>query len=846
MKKLMVAIAAAVVGVSAWAALPTGTSFEGLSSFSTALDDEGTGSGVKYWEYDEEADTEVALATEGVYEGVNRPAQFAGEANAQYLKLDGATLVRTVNGVGNEAQAIGDGLYFDSLVQIQGSEDAQELPADAKLAFWLKKVDAEGATPGQTNLVVTAGKYVGGVLQNVATSYDIDSDVTDEGWHRVTVKAINNVNGGEGDPIVGFVVFVDGEALTTTDTSAFDGITLTPTGAKWNAQGALFPSFVNSGAYKQKITSVTISGTGAIDDVSFTDVAPAFAADEKSFTLAWSDGVTGYTVKNGDDTIDDATDLDEAGSKVLTLPGDCTVITVTSTYGEGYYATALEADTGVTVQGNNFTITGDPASGKIVAKKENFNVGDAKFATFAEALTAAASTGDPIVLKADYVASTETEGDSFLGYTIDGEVTFDLAGNEISASDDDCPYGLFSIGEAGKLTLVSTGAAGAITCGTIVAEASDEKLFIGSTADTDFPISFNGSAGLDNGATIVKGWFDKESNDYDYLVECIDKDLYQIKDEGGYYKVVPVEKPTTYALTIADGIQNGKLETNPTAPAELEAETEVTVKATPNEGYSLEAITGADIVDGKFKMPAEAVELSATFTANVYQVTYTYAIKDELGAVVPTEDVTNANVTVYTYGVGATITAAGITFDTAKYESVTVDGEAQVVIGTDATGDKEIEVVLTKAAAKEDWDHPAVPITPTTKAQDAWPTLKGTLLADANAGKLQKWAQDNSVVFGGEVTESLVDAFLLNCDPTDAEAVKTAKEAFKVASIVKTDAGWEVKVVNDKGEGELIGQDGEYLNGYVNIISVKATKFPDAGDDANFFQAQLLVAPAVK
>jgi len=73
-----------------------------------------------------------------------------------------------------------------------------------------------------------------------------------------------------------------------------------------------------------------------------------------------------------------------------------------------------------------------------------------------------------------------------------------------------------------------------------------------------------------------------------------------------------------YAITIAAGIENGTVKVDKAYAAEG---AEVTVTATPKEGYELDAIsvTGVTseiaviVTDGKFTMPADAVTVNATF-----------------------------------------------------------------------------------------------------------------------------------------------------------------------------------------------------------------------------------------
>lgn len=78
--------------------------------------------------------------------------------------------------------------------------------------------------------------------------------------------------------------------------------------------------------------------------------------------------------------------------------------------------------------------------------------------------------------------------------------------------------------------------------------------------------------------------------------------------------------PTTYAVSIAEGIANGTVTANPTQAVEG---TTITVTATPASGYELTSLTysytgvnAIDITEAKqFNMPAADVTINATFTA---------------------------------------------------------------------------------------------------------------------------------------------------------------------------------------------------------------------------------------
>ena len=80
---------------------------------------------------------------------------------------------------------------------------------------------------------------------------------------------------------------------------------------------------------------------------------------------------------------------------------------------------------------------------------------------------------------------------------------------------------------------------------------------------------------------------------------------------------VPTDVVLPSAIAVAEGISNGTVSVSAT---EAFAGDEITVTATPADGFALEAITvkdadGADVTvtDGKFIMPAKAVTVSATF-----------------------------------------------------------------------------------------------------------------------------------------------------------------------------------------------------------------------------------------
>lgn len=131
------------------------------------------------------------------------------------------------------------------------------------------------------------------------------------------------------------------------------------------------------------------------------------------------------------------------------------------------------------------------------------------------------------------------------------------------------------------------------------------------------------------------------------------------------------------------------------------------------------------------------------------------------------------------------------------------------------------------------------------KEVDAGPTSWETITAEdlpatfagADLDAVKTWTAKYAGEFSAEALAGLgVDAFLLDCAPAN---VDTEKAKFKIISVENVGGEWIVKVAGNVCEGE------KYGNGYVVIESVKAELFPEAGDDADFFQATLQVTAPV-
>lgn len=277
----------------------------------------------------------------GAYSGT-RPA-IAGNANttSKYLSIDteGERLYRRFGGTKlNENAYIGGDndfsvgtftqydvtstIYFDSLVQFTVNEDeAPTTQAGDKLAVWLQG----GET---TNLVVTAG-YVSDSGTITPTNYVIDAVTVEPAtWYRLTIEAFPlTAEGTEAsNRYLGFRVRIDGNYLST-DQAKMGGTVGQCVGEMGGANVVevsademlkLFPSLVVASSDDDNcgnLSCVVFEGTGAVDDLTFTDTDPFGGVEPPP-------AEPGYVEGGRTNTYSDATAFVAAfkSGKVLALP----------------------------------------------------------------------------------------------------------------------------------------------------------------------------------------------------------------------------------------------------------------------------------------------------------------------------------------------------------------------------------------------------------------------------------------------------------------------------------------------------------------------------------------------
>lgn len=409
MKKLMTMIAAVATAFGLYAA-DSGTSFEGstgkLSEVWGSLDELAGGAPASgTWEFDKDGTAEVkAYGTDAKYSQTDRSEKFKDQlgdykANVNYLALSSGTNLLKRNYAFN---ALNKNLYFDSVVKMTAFDADPEI-TDAKLAVWLRDTsDDKGVAPA-TNLMVT----VAGENYNCGNRPDLF-----ETWARVTIKALA-IN----EEKIGFVVYVDKNVVTCDDLS-YTGVTLNDNAQEYaNAHALFIPN-----TSETTIAYAGFAGIGSIDDLVFTETAPAFAADYTFKKVAWYAGVTGFTCTNDQGIAFTTNDLTAAGSVTFQYTGELPAVNAASvTYAAGKMANEITVIEGVE------TIKSQDA-GAIVT----INAVNTPYASANAAITAINGMGEvaaTLKLQAAESAGFELNNDS-------ATIVLDLAGKTIKGKDE--------------------------------------------------------------------------------------------------------------------------------------------------------------------------------------------------------------------------------------------------------------------------------------------------------------------------------------------------------------------------------------------------------------------------
>lgn len=509
MKKLIPMVAAVAGTLSAFAGgLNTTMTFdEGF-----ALGDKITGQttdadGNVYWKVNEDAETGT----------ITNEVPYSAESG-NYLDVDTAdAFYRHANAVGDSGVDIAEakGVFVDTMLKFTLSEESdQTLDKDAQFGLWLAAPEENGPT----NIWIKMGSVnEAGTITPTNIAIGVANAIDPNAWHRVTIRSIANINQRTGSPLVGYVVFIDGNetplAYQGDDYAALiDPEVVKDAAAKgYYEKKQLFVGLVNAA----QLTAVGFKGMGSTDDIMISDFenAPLFAKGKMEFKVMWNPDAIASIVINGNTE-------DNDGECIVALT-DSTKVTVEATAAEGYeVAEKIE-----------WTWAADFVEAEIPVKKINFTAGGNNY----ESLTAAIEAGETSIA----VAANTAETVANMIAINSGNVVIDLNGKTFTVTGED--YCIFDV-EGGALTVIDSVGGGALV-------ANSEVEGFGVFYGTDITI---GAAEGDEGATFIgnlafegtemvinKGLFDKASNTTADAFTYADAaaDGTEVTEAGDYWKV---------------------------------------------------------------------------------------------------------------------------------------------------------------------------------------------------------------------------------------------------------------------------------------------------------------------
>lgn len=636
MKKLLIAMTAiaSLAFISKAEAINSGTTFENYAGdFGADKDDRGGNNGTFWYTAGSQSDCGTLTNTDytASYTG-EVPAIHTTETDNTPTALAVEAEQRLERGIANYSggfapQDIGSGIYFDTMVQFTATDIAPTPSQDDKLIVWLYgSDDAEALFGATTSLVVTAGYLQAGDIP-VASNYVVSvSGVTVEpnSWHRLTIKAIEKVADTVTAPC-GFVVFIDGKEATNTEVKwSGESCLATPSAVAgvWAGKNALFPALVDYSS--RQLSAVALEGTGMIDDISFTSVAPDFARDGNLFTLTWGAGLSALTL-NGQAVADFR--AGEAGSTVIlvTTPGTTYTLSATPDSANGWAIAGVTAAGGVAYANNTFTVNGI-GTGTIATKQACYTVnGAGAFETFAAALAEAIkSDSSKISLTADV-----TEGISVDDDAAGKQLVLDLAGHNIASISEDNPEPAIIV-TSGTLTIIDSVGGGVIRSNydaTVICEGTG-TLILGAAED-DKGLTVDGQVFFENNATFVRGKFSVNGNNVEQI-EAARAEGSTVTTDNTYIIVTPGEGPgpdpePTYTLTLPTVTGANAAVTDADGatvdPKAIAAGTVVTVTWTAADGYKITAgATETITMDAAKEATAPTVQAIQYATVTITQV----------------------------------------------------------------------------------------------------------------------------------------------------------------------------------------------------------------------------------
>jgi len=697
-------------------------------------------------------------------------------------------------------QELNGDIVADTLVQFTASPTAQTPETGAKFALWLLGEDPAEVTGRDpvTNLVVTAGGYAEYNATPQNFNLEVNGvDVSPEQWHRVTVRAINGIaDDGQGLYALGFVVYIDGVPATCADADYATKFgepagELTTEALILKESKKLFLSLVPTGNDAKKLVGVGFQGTGKVDDLSIVDgtAAPSFVEPTTGFVITWSEGVVSFKV--GADTYTTA-----GKDYVIVEPVNSAVAITDVVYADSYSKGTWTLDD-EPISGETFTLSGNIASGKIVATTSVFEIDGQTYETLGAAILAAGTAGQAVTIKAvnSFNASADFgETAQYEVYEIGSDVILDLAGCTITDDRDPVQFTdeLFSVIDGAALVVIDSKGGGKIVATNDRALFyEDEGTITVGAATGDEGVTIDGTIGS---ATLVRGYF----NDANAGQLVDEGSTISAEPEAGFYEVKPGStppEPTTYTVTFSYTVPGA--ESASVSSVDVEDGTLLSDLTWP----TLPTVTGYTATWPTYG-ETDAVTADVTFKATYSADTYTVKFY--------TNSVEYATAT-YTYGDAATYTApANPVVDGFKFGGWFTDNgtfETAFVFSANVAGNTQVAY----AKLTESGSYPSYIPTEddAVKAKyDAWAKYAG--VETASAGEL------------------LEEAYLLNCKPDE---VAEAKAAFKFTSIYKDGDTWKTETTTSYKNRDY--------NGTVTVKSYSDVGCTTESETGTFFRATL-------
>jgi len=356
-----------------------------------------------------------------------------------------------------------DGIYADTLIQLSPSlaEPTVDWNAD-RIIVWLKETELDDSRT-ETNLMITAGRYVGGYGNVTAVNYKVESPVPVVAageWHRLTIRAISDVTeyklkSGKGiaQRAPGFTVYLDGLPVVV-PVDAYDiGIgtvnagVLSAEARVLISERRLFPWIANAATVKATTLSrFSFGGKGAVDDVSFSTSKPDFVSKDNVFTLKWDAGIVSTNmlciISNATSVVTHEIDTTKNAARRCDFvlgAGGVALVTVTNVvydYANDYSNGVWTAEGGCTVTNNSVFVcdgAGSNPIGYVLSSRRVISVGAGGeggcSASFAEAKALAKANGiKKILLETDLAISNQTKAC--------GLPYYDKGSFEVFAGDD--------------------------------------------------------------------------------------------------------------------------------------------------------------------------------------------------------------------------------------------------------------------------------------------------------------------------------------------------------------------------------------------------------------------------